>query len=1241
MNIPKIILLERKIISSDVYHYYQSLAQRLIMKKRNSEVNIISNYSKEKILNWFSYLDIKQKFKICSIYNNWFSNIIFQMMEYSHFEPVIEFFPTDVYQEFKKYNLDEYSYLKNELNEITNNEKNIYVKNYDDFITFFRGENKVKKSSGVPNDYELININYKFHNENLFFAGLRFITLDEFNDTITFSKDILNHPERLFEFFNYFSKNQCFNSVITPIQEKNNLYNFSFPNWIYNYQSYSFCQLLLIFFEQIISVYYQLYLYEKEIPQFNIDQKFSEFFKTNESVKNYLSEKIKNIKDNSIVDKQKCLDLINSKSQLEKYIYYENKTKLVYSFAFGFSLYEHNLDKKREFNLKFFSLMELAKKNYNDFIDKITFIEAKDSFKYLNFIFYVIYQQLIEQCSNECYQELLIEEQNKTQNEPVTLKSKKNKRKKKKKKKSEKVNKEIKNQSNNNIEDYNQVEEEKDKDIIQNNEEEIEEIPADYIIQPKTEQNLKEFESTNINIINNDINNSTVSSSYTNKYSKDYNNISLGPRYNNFFKCEKKESEMLLEIKDFSDDKSEESNDQKEKNDKIELEDISENDISEENINNNITINIDDANKPKKKKHKKRNKKKKNKNSNENNNEIDNNNNINSINNQIKDKNNLIEKLENKDEKIKTNKQDEPKILENKDEKIKINKHDEPKILVNNDDKENINKEIKEKSDINEIKEQSNNYINSEIKNIQENISINEEKKIKEHSKGDKEKYKRKNNKEFFLFPVNNTKKKEKNVNQKKKEKPNSNIIIEVQKESNLNLNNKNKKNEENKTKTNNNVITKKVETKIIQSENYSNNKLNPFEINKVANIIINSDKKHSKEEKKDNNALLFLNQPTIQNPLFYGNYNNSFFVFQNELFTILGKDILNFQKGVENNLKEINIYREKIIDKYKKYILKILSNNYNIEFLFYGSYSTGLSIESSDIDILIKFAKKEKVKENESNSEKNIHDLIFLLNEEFNKSKEELKIVNINPIYTASIPVLKIECQLKDMIPIDVQNKLSEKYLFNFESELLKLNFDFTFLEVEDIHKEIKIPSQEIIKLIQDYINLYPNIKSIILVLKRYMQIKKLNSSYHGGISSFSLFLLMACYNQQLFNENKLLEKNKDFEYLLGQVFYGFFMFYANFNFKIHSIEINKNNPFILLNEFNENKITLIDPITGLNAAKSTFRIEQIKWAFNNAIIIINDIFYKNMNYIDNDNKDKDIIIKLLTSHNLNNYFY
>ena len=97
-----------------------------------------------------------------------------------------------------------------------------------------------------------------------------------------------------------------------------------------------------------------------------------------------------------------------------------------------------------------------------------------------------------------------------------------------------------------------------------------------------------------------------------------------------------------------------------------------------------------------------------------------------------------------------------------------------------------------------------------------------------------------------------------------------------------------NKKNQINKDKKNDNFVAKKEEIQKNENVNNSknninnkdNDKVNIFEINKVVNIIINSDNKDLKEIKKDNNDKLFLlNQQTIQNSLIYGNFNNSFFL--------------------------------------------------------------------------------------------------------------------------------------------------------------------------------------------------------------------------------------------------------------------------------------------------------------------------------------------------------------------------
>ena len=72
--------------------------------------------------------------------------------------------------------------------------------------------------------------------------------------------------------------------------------------------------------------------------------------------------------------------------------------------------------------------------------------------------------------------------------------------------------------------------------------------------------------------------------------------------------------------------------------------------------------------------------------------------------------------------------------------------------------------------------------------------------------------------------------------------------------------------------------------------------------------------------------------------------------------------------------------------------------------------------------------------------------------------------------------------------------------------------------------------------------------------------------------------------------------------------------------------------------NIFYKYNINIVDPITGLNVAKSTFKIEEIKKAFKEGLDIIISNLYKinindnntNMNSEDiNDNLNKDKILE------------
>ena len=414
------------------------------------------------------------------------------------------------------------------------------------------------------------------------------------------------------------------------------------------------------------------------------------------------------------------------------------------------------------------------------------------------------------------------------------------------------------------------------------------------------------------------------------------------------------------------------------------------------------------------------------------------------------------------------------------------------------------------------------------------------------------------------------------------------------------------------------NKIDNKKEFNKIQNINLNNPTINNY-------VIIHKDSsKTISSISHKNNPPDFFNQmlssfnysmPFQQLPNFYLTENN-------ELFEDLSQEILLHEESITYNLNELKKYREEIYGKIKIFIENILNkNNFEINLINYGSNETGLSVEFSDIDILIKFFKRQNTHNICINTQQNIEEILSLLNNEFNIEKEKFNIMQINAIYTASVPVLKIKFNLENIIPKEIQIKIKENYQFNFEEDILQLNFDFTFQEVERIDKDLNIPSLNIISFIKTSIDEYKEIKPIILILKRFMKINKLNSSFHGGLSSYSLFLLLLSYMKYI--KSLIIPKNT-----LGYYLYGFFEFYSNFNFGIFEINPKFDYPYMMLSELHECGMMLIDPETSFNAAKSTFKIDQIKSVFTKGMVIIRNIIFSKFG---KDTYNKNIFLKEL----------
>ena len=330
--------------------------------------------------------------------------------------------------------------------------------------------------------------------------------------------------------------------------------------------------------------------------------------------------------------------------------------------------------------------------------------------------------------------------------------------------------------------------------------------------------------------------------------------------------------------------------------------------------------------------------------------------------------------------------------------------------------------------------------------------------------------------------------------------------------------------------------------------------------------------------------------------------------------YNFISNNILEFSKEIIENTIKVNNNKtilEKSREKYIKKIYELINiflNNEKIDFLcsFYGSSISGLSIENSDIDIMV------KLKENKNENDYLSKVMNILVN---NLKNYDLNYIsNIIPIFSASVPVIKLECNLNNDESFSKEvNTLMKKCNLSY-NDITKLYFDITFFVMENVQN--KIPSELMVDYIKESTMIYPQIIDIIYIMKRFLFNKNLNKSYQGGISSYSLFLLILAFIKYYKNSHQIP---------IGSLLTEFLNHYINFNFYNSVIQPNLDDniytSFENAEEFNKYSLNIIDPITGLNVAKSTFKIDQIKKAFREGLDIILGNLYNINNRINNNN--------------------
>ena len=329
-----------------------------------------------------------------------------------------------------------------------------------------------------------------------------------------------------------------------------------------------------------------------------------------------------------------------------------------------------------------------------------------------------------------------------------------------------------------------------------------------------------------------------------------------------------------------------------------------------------------------------------------------------------------------------------------------------------------------------------------------------------------------------------------------------------------------------------------------------------------------------------------------------------------------LHNSILKNEKKVNMILQHLSIYKNYVIEEIKQIINKTYENNFiNYSIDMYGSYTTGLMIEASDVDINVKLCciKKEEF----SNYFTSLYEKLI----------SEKKFEKIIPISTASVPVIKliidIEKFIKNKDDLESEfNKFKQQnffknYIFD-KNELTQIRVDITFivkyksqnLIESEKNKEIlnKIENDKIkidnninkdisnVIYIKEQLEKYPEIKPILILLKRYFYVKNMNTSFEGGLSSYNLFLLILSFSKYIsLTQNKV----KNLGYFLIQFleFFGKYFDFKNFT-------VNVNSPYIYelisFNNYNSGKsLIILDPLTGLNASKSSYKIFEIQNMF------------------------------------------
>lgn len=132
---------------------------------------------------------------------------------------------------------------------------------------------------------------------------------------------------------------------------------------------------------------------------------------------------------------------------------------------------------------------------------------------------------------------------------------------------------------------------------------------------------------------------------------------------------------------------------------------------------------------------------------------------------------------------------------------------------------------------------------------------------------------------------------------------------------------------------------------------------------------------------------------------------NNNY--FDSNFYRKLHNDIVEYDQKLQKNLALTKDIKVEVI-KYLTEKIKDILNFLNIEINIYGSFANELSIESSDIDLVVKY-ENINTTSNGYSSQENYFDIEYLIGYLTSSFNDLTCMEKVNPIYTASVPIIKL----------------------------------------------------------------------------------------------------------------------------------------------------------------------------------------------------------------------------------------